>query len=83
MAEGKAAVAETNTIDGIVYSYTVGDSNVNVNTSVSAGEPSVNVPADSGIEGDALKAALTSEDTAVSMAYAAVNLSNDAAVVGT
>lgn len=63
--------------------YKVGDSNVNVDTEVKAGAPSVSIPTGSGLTEDDVKSAATSQATQASLAKAASSLTSDSNVVGT
>lgn len=86
VAEGKSAVAETNVIDGVIYSYIVKDKTVSdggMDTAVSAGTPSVTVPENSGISKEQLESALKDAATTGSLSDAAADLSTDTAIVGT
>ena len=62
--------------------YKVGDSNVNVDTEVKAGAPSVSIPTDSGLTEDDVKSAATSQATQASLAKAASSLTSDSSIVG-
>lgn len=63
--------------------YKVGDSNVNVDTEVKAGAPSVSIPTNSGLTEDDVKSAATSQATQASLAKAASSLTSDSSVIGT
>lgn len=78
IAEGKDAVVS----DKAGY-YTIGVSQVDVETAVSAGEPSVSVPDNAGVTADQVKAAAKSEATTAALTATASTLANDSAVVGT
>ena len=83
LAPGKAPAAGSQIIDGETYYYTVADDTRSRVTAVSAGTPDVSVPDGIGITEDALLDAAGDAATASSLADAAVNLQNDAGVVGT
>ena len=83
IAKGKAAVAQTNVIDGVIYYYTIDTAKVDVPTDIVTGAPSVTVPAEVDIETEDVTSAIKNSDTIESLAYAAMNMSNDASVVGT
>lgn len=63
--------------------YKVGNSTVDVDTEVKAGEPSVNVPANSGLTKADVENAAKSQATQNSLAKAASSLTSDSSVVGT
>lgn len=63
--------------------YKVGNSNVNVDTEVKAGAPSVSIPTNSGLTEDDVKSAATSQATQASLAKAASSLTSDQSIVGT
>lgn len=86
VAENKTAVAETNVIGGVTYSYAVKDKTVSgegMDTTVSAGTPSVTVPDGIGITEEALGNALKDAATTGSLSDAAADLSTDTSAVGT
>lgn len=63
--------------------YKVGNSTVDVDTEVKAGEPSVNVPANSSLTKADVENAAKSQATQASLAKAASSLTSDSSVVGT
>lgn len=63
--------------------YKVGDSNVTVDTEVKAGEPSVSVPDNSGLNKTDIETAAKSQATQDSLAKAASSLTSDQNIVGT
>lgn len=85
-AKNLTGVANTDS-NSSTYPFTVGESNVEVETAVAAGEPSVKVPTDiiSGVTADTVKEAAQAEATQTSLQNAATlaGLSNDPSVVGT
>lgn len=86
VAGNKTAVAETNVIGGVTYSYAVKDktaSGEGMDTTVSAGTPSVTVPENIGISKDHLENALKDAATTGSLSDAAADLGTDTAAVGT
>lgn len=83
--DGLTGVANTGS-NSSAYPFTVGQSNVNVETAVAAGEPSVDVPAGiTGVTKETVKKAAQAEATQTSLQTAAklAGLSNDPSVVGT
>ncbi len=62
--------------------YKVGNSTVDVDTEVKAGEPSVNVPANSGLTKADVENAAKSQATQNSLAKAASSLTSDSSIVG-
>lgn len=83
--EGYTGVANTGS-NSSAYPFTVGESNVEVETAVAAGEPSVDVPAGiTGVTDETVKEAVKAEATQTSLQNAATlaGLSNDPSVVGT
>ena len=78
IAEGKDAVVS----DKAGY-YTIGVSEVDVETAVSACEPNVSVPDGTGITTDQVATAAKSEATTNTLAAAASALANDSSIVGT
>ena len=63
--------------------YKVGNSNVNVDTKVKAGAPSVSVPENSGLNQVDIENAAKSQATQASLAKAASSLTSDKNIVGT
>ena len=87
-ADGYTMVNETKVIDGVTYYYTVAEraEEIDVETAVSAGAPSVEVDEGLGLTedfGTELTNALKDADTAKDLTNAAAGLSNDAGVIGT
>lgn len=63
--------------------YKIGDSTVNVDTKVKAGDPSVSVPDNSGLNKVDIENAAKSQATQTSLAKAASSLTSDQSIVGT
>lgn len=63
--------------------YKIGDSTVNVDTKVKAGNPSVSVPDNSGLNKVDIENAAKSQATQTSLAKAASSLTSDQSIVGT
>lgn len=83
--EGLTGVANTGS-NSSTYPFTVGKSNVKVETAVAAGEPEVSVPANvENVTKETVEAAVKAEATQTSLQNAAklAGLSNDEKVVGT
>lgn len=83
-AEGRTGVANTGS-NSSTYPFTVGESNVEVETAVAAGEPTVSVSPGIGVTADTVKKAAQAEATQTSLQKAATlaGLSNNPSVVGT
>ena len=84
-AEGRTGVANTGS-NSSTYPFTVGESNVDVETAVAAGEPEVSVPANvENVTEETVEAAVKAEATQTSLQNAATlaGLSNNPSVVGT
>lgn len=84
-AEGRTGVANTGS-NSSTYPFTVGESNVDVETAIAAGEPEVSVPANvENVTKETVEAAVKAEATETSLQNAATlaGLSNNEDVVGT
>lgn len=82
--EGRTGVANTGS-NSSTYPFTVGESIVDVETAVAAGEPTVSVSPGIGVTADTVKKAAQAEATQTSLQNAATlaGLSNNEDVVGT